>query len=32
PLYDTKGNVLDRIDLERVIQNYVETLSGITET
>ena len=31
-LYDTKGNVLDRIDLERVIQNYVETLSGITET
>ena len=31
-LYDTKGNALDRIDLERVIQNYVETLSGITET
>ena len=31
-LYDTKGTALDRIDLERVIQNYVETLSGITET
>ena len=31
-LYDAKGNALDRIDLDRVIQNYVETLSGITET
>jgi hypothetical protein len=31
-LYDREGKVLDRIDLERVIQNYVETLSGVTET
>jgi len=31
-LYDNKGNALDRIDLKQVIQNYVETLSGITDT
>jgi len=31
-LYDSEGNVLDRINLERVIQNYVENLSGVTET
>jgi len=30
-LYDTSGKVLDRINLDRVIQNYVETLSGIKE-
>lgn len=27
-LYDEQGQVLDRLNLDRVIQNYVETLSG----
>ena len=27
-LYDDKGNVLDRLNLDSIIQNYVETLSG----
>ena len=31
-LYDNSGNVLDRVNLDRVIQNYVERLSGVTET
>jgi hypothetical protein len=30
-IFDNTGNVLDRINLDRVIQNYVETLSGIKE-
>lgn len=29
-LYDEKGNVVDRLNLDRIIQNYVETLSGVT--
>jgi len=31
-LYDKNGEVLDKIDLEQAIKNYVEVLSGITET
>jgi len=27
-LYDKEGNVLDRLNLDRIIQNYVEKLSG----
>lgn len=27
-LYDKEGNVLDRLNLDRIIQNYVERLSG----
>jgi hypothetical protein len=27
-LYDNSGNVLDRLNLDRIIQNYVEKLSG----
>ena len=27
-LYDKQGNVLDRLNLDRIIQNYVERLSG----
>lgn len=27
-LYDKNGNVLDRLDLDKIIENYVETLSG----
>jgi len=27
-LYDENGQVLDRLDLDRIIENYVETLSG----
>ena len=27
-LYDNAGNVLDRLNLDRIIQNYVERLSG----
>ena len=27
-LYDKSGNVLDRLNLDRIIQNYVEKLSG----
>jgi hypothetical protein len=27
-LYDKKGKVLDRLNLDRIIQNYVERLSG----
>jgi hypothetical protein len=30
-LYDKNGKVLDRINLDRVIQHYVERLSGVTE-
>ncbi|MCK5635972.1 MAG: hypothetical protein KAH91_01020, partial [Thermoplasmatales archaeon] len=26
--YDKQGNVLDRLNLDRIIQNYVERLSG----
>jgi hypothetical protein len=29
-LYDEKGEVIDRLNLDRIIQNYVETLSGVT--
>jgi hypothetical protein len=29
-LYDEQGNVLDRLNLDNIIQNYVETLSGET--
>jgi hypothetical protein len=29
-LYDKQGNVLDRLNLDRIIQNYVERLSGYT--
>lgn len=31
-LYDKNGKVLDRINLDRVIQHYVEKLSGVAET
>jgi hypothetical protein len=31
-LYDEEGNVVDRLNLDRIIQNYVETLSGVTTT
>jgi hypothetical protein len=27
-LYDKKGNVLDRLNIDRIIQNYIERLSG----
>jgi len=27
-LYDKEGNILDRLNLDRIIQNYVERLSG----
>ena len=30
-LYDKKGNVLDRLNLDRIIQNYVERLSGYVD-
>jgi hypothetical protein len=30
-LYDKQGNVLDRLNLDRIIQNYVEKLSGLTD-
>ena len=30
-LYDKQGNVLDRLNLDRIIQNYVEKLSGFTD-
>ena len=30
-LYDKQGNVLDRLNLDRIIQNYVERLSGFTD-
>jgi hypothetical protein len=29
-LYDEEGKVVDRLNLDRIIQNYVETLSGVT--
>lgn len=29
-LYDEKGQVIDRLNLDKIIQNYVETLSGVT--
>ena len=29
--YDKNGKVLDRVNLDRVIQHYVEKLSGVTE-
>ena len=31
-LYDKQGNVVDRLNLDRIIQNYVEKLSGFTDT
>jgi hypothetical protein len=31
-LYDEKGKVVDRLNLDRIIQNYVETLSGVNTT
>lgn len=31
-LYDEKGEVVDRLNLDRIIQNYVETLSGVTSS
>ena len=30
-LYDKTGNVLDRLNLDRIIQNYVERLSGYVD-
>jgi len=30
-LYDKAGNVLDRLNLDRIIQNYVEKLSGYVD-
>ena len=30
-LYDKQGNILDRLNLDRIIQNYVEKLSGFTD-
>ena len=30
-LYDKEGKVLDRLDLDKIIQNYVECLSGYEE-
>jgi hypothetical protein len=30
-LYDKEGKVLDRLNLDRIIQNYVEKLSGYTD-
>ena len=30
-LFDEKGDILDKIDLQQAIQKYVENLSGITE-
>jgi len=30
-LYDKRGNVLDRLNLDRIIQNYVERLSGYVD-
>jgi len=30
-LYDKQGNVLDRLNLDRIIQNYVERLSGYVD-
>jgi hypothetical protein len=30
-LYDKQGNELDRFNLDRIIQNYVERLSGFTD-
>jgi len=29
-LYDKKGNAIDRLNLDKIIQNYVEKLSGYT--
>lgn len=31
-LYDESGQVVDRLNLDKIIQNYVETLSGVTTT
>lgn len=30
-LYDKQGNILDRLNLDRIIQNYVEQLSGFSD-
>ena len=30
-LYDKQGNILDRLNLDSIIQNYVEKLSGYTD-
>lgn len=30
-LYDKQGKVIDRLNIDRIIQNYVEKLSGITD-
>ena len=30
-LYDKQGNELDRLNIDRIIQNYVEKLSGFTD-
>lgn len=30
-LYDKKGHILDRLNLDRIIQNYVEKLSSFTD-
>ena len=30
-LYDKKGNVIDQLNLDRIIQNYVEKLSGYSD-
>ncbi len=30
-LYDKEGNVIDRLNLDRIIQNYVEKLSGYVD-
>lgn len=30
-LYDKQGNIVDRLNLDRIIQNYVEKLSGVTD-
>jgi hypothetical protein len=30
-LYDKEGNILDRLNLDRIIQNYVEKLSGYVD-
>jgi len=31
-LYDKKGNVVDQLNLDRIIQNYVEKLSGFSDS
>ena len=30
-LYDKEGEIIDRLDLDRIIENYVEKLSGFTD-